>query len=120
MARAGEKYITEPELESRLRKIEAKINGLLSFLVFTGAAEIKNFMVQTNRETISGTGTAVTFANPFKAGTVPVVVGTSENYNCYFALDGAPTATGFTARSRLHDGTASNSACGWIAIGERG
>lgn len=120
MALKGDKIVTHVELENRLRKIEGKMNGLLSFIVFKATAEIKNFMIQTNRETIAGGGTSVTFAKPFKTGTVPVVVGTSEEYACYFALDGAPTATGFTARSRQYDGTANDSTCDWIAIGERG
>lgn len=120
MALKGDKIVTHVELETRLRKIEAKMNGLLSFIVFKATAETKNFMIQTNRESIAGTGTAVTFANPFKTGTVPVVVGICEGYNYYFALNGAPTATGFTGYSRKHDGTGGTTTCNWIAIGERG
>ena len=122
MARKGEKVITATDFETRLSRLEAAINSILSFLVFNNTTgEIKNFMIQHDRQQILGAGTAVTFFKPFKAGTVPTVVGTSELYNCYFALSNtSPTNTGFNARSRLHDGTANTSVCGGFAIGERG
>ena len=121
MARKGEKIITQTEMEARLRTLNNKIDGVLSYLVFIGGAGVKNFLIQGKRQTITGgVNTAVTFDVAYKTGTVPIVIGTSENYNCYFGLNGAPTATGFNARSRLHDGTSTDSTCDWIAIGERG
>jgi hypothetical protein len=121
MAGKGEKVITERDMQQRLRLLEVQINSILAFLVFNNTTgEVKNFMIVKHRELIAGAGTTVTFLKPFKVGTVPQVIGTSQNYNCYFALDGAPTATGFQGRSRLHDGTGNNSYCAWIAVGERG
>jgi hypothetical protein len=120
MARTGEKLITETELESRLRKLESKINGILSFLVFIGGVEIKNFLIQGKLEQIAGAGTAVTFAQPYKTATVPLVVGISIAAGFLFCLNAAPIATGFTGYSYRHDGAAVDSWCIWVAIGERG
>ena len=120
MARTGEKLITETELESRLRKLESKMNGILSFLVFIGGAEIKNFLIQGKLEQIAGAGTAVTFAQPYKALTVPLVVGISVAAGHFFCMNAGPTAAGFTGYSYRHDGVALDSWCIWIAIGERG
>jgi hypothetical protein len=112
MARKGEKLITETELESRLRKVESKLNGVLSFLVFNGGNEIKNFMFQSGAQVFASGGTAVTFGKPYKLGSTPLVFMTPNTNQTVYAS--VVSATGFTGHN-----TGSASAR-WIAIGERG
>jgi hypothetical protein len=121
MARKGEKIVNATEFETRLRALENKIKSAAgSFYVLDNSAGAKNnVMIIKFRQSIAGGGTAVTFITAFKTGTVPVVVGSSENVDANFSMNAAATATGFTAYSTKHDGTALTSDCDWIAIGER-
>lgn len=121
MARKGEKIITETDLNARLRMIEAKLNGILSYIVFVEAAEIKNFLIQGATDQFAGAGSAITFDIPFKSGTVPLVLITSEDKECVVGRDAAPTATAFTGYGRyISDGSSATCSATWIAIGERG
>jgi hypothetical protein len=121
MARPGEKIVTHTELETRLKLIESKINGVLSFLFFIGGSEVKNFMVQGDVDQFVGAGTAITFDQPFKVGSLPIVTITSRQKDMVAVMDAAPTAAGFTGYGRyISDGSVADCTAHWIAIGERG
>jgi hypothetical protein len=121
MARPGEKIVTHTELEARLRMLESKINGVLSFLFFIGGSEKKNFMIQGNIELMAGAGSAITFDKPYKVGTTPLVLITSRHKDMVAGMDAAPTATGFTGYGRyISDGSVAECDAVWVAIGERG
>lgn len=121
MARPGEKIVTHTELETRLKLIESKINGVLSFLFFIGGIEKKNFMVQGDYASFTGPGLAITFPVPFKVGSIPLVLITSLTKEMVVTQDAYPTATGFTGYGRyILDDTAGSCAGAWVAIGERG
>ncbi|MFA5424814.1 MAG: hypothetical protein WC374_13250 [Phycisphaerae bacterium] len=121
MARPGEKIVTHTELEARLRMLESKINGVLSFLFFIGGSEKKNFMVQGGIDLFAGAGTAKTFGLPFKVGSSPLVLMTSRHKDMVAVMDALPTATAFTGYGRyISDGSVADCNAFWLAIGERG
>ena len=121
MARPGEKIVTHTELESRLKLLESKINGILSFLVFIGGSEVKNFMIQGDIDLFAGAGTAITFPKAYKVGSAPLVLMTSRHKDMTVSMDAPATATGFTGYGRyISDGSVADCNAYWIAIGERG
>lgn len=112
MARQGEKPITNTAIQAQLAKLKSQIDSILSFLVFIGGTEKKNFMLQGDYETILNAGSAVTFPHPYKALSKVIVVGISNTEGYTFSALATPT--GFTAKS-----SPNNSACYWFALGER-
>jgi hypothetical protein len=121
MARKGEKIVTQIEIETKVRNINEKINGVLSFLVFVEGAEIKNFMFQAATDTFAGTGTAITFPKPYKTGSTPIVIGVSQDSDYVFVMNAAASAISFTGYGRrISDGANAAIDATWIAVGERG
>ena len=121
MARPGERIITNAELENRLAALKSQVDSILSFLVFIDGAEIKNFLIQGEAQVLfAGAGTAITFDQPYKVGTIPIVILSSQNKSCVVGRHAAPTATGFTGYGRGLDDSSFDVYGSWVAIGERG
>jgi hypothetical protein len=108
-------FLTKKEFEA-WQKNQKSPNKILSHLLL---AQGGNFMVPLIIfGTFTGTSATITFTKPFKAGTVPVVVGRSQYNACYVVVPSV-SATQATIRSisSLTQALAS-SPVAWVAIGE--
>jgi hypothetical protein len=115
-------FTNKLETEARSSKLMEEVNAILckAFLDNLTSPASKAMLIQTGKNSMRN-ATAVTFARAFKAGAVPVVVGTPIFQGGYyiFNLDATPTNAGFSGN--VHDvaGLFQTVDVNWIAIGER-
>lgn len=108
-------FLTKKEFQA-WQKNQKTPSEILSYALLMQGGHFCKLQIITG--SFTGTAAIITFTRPFKTGTTPVVVGSSQYNACYVVVPSVSnTQCGIRSISSLTQGMAS-SPVAWIAIGE--